>query len=503
MMFTVIQRCESFHQKCKIEYESETSRSKWHIILIGIMGFITIVMLPLSGWFAVKKLKKNENIVVRRLGTVRVEKKPGFIFLLPFLDDWHRIYRRTQSLKIPSFQVPTKEGMLIVKAEVVYKIYNPVTFVMAVKNLTSFIQIEAERQMMRMFQKKLFIDLVFEEQNIKEKMLAHLQKQANRWGVHVSKIHMGFEPLRENRKYQAESPSQPEESSNFIWAEDSCGMKNEEPNGDKSRKCISSPCYITIMALAIILLIVTFPISIWFLLKRVKKHEGIVIHRLGRMLGAKGPRWIILVPIIDKLQRVDLWIQPLTVPSIKIYLKTITTSWRLQIHQVEIDYQPVLKESNLIECSGSRIAFENEEDSPPTLPSPVSSPGVSEHKKTDHFISIESVMEDLVYTVGLCFQFEITSPGKPSKKYFLDLTKGNGNAGEGCPNSTPDVILELSEDSLRRMLTGDLSLYTAFLTEKIHISGDISDAVKLYQVFRLFFVHFPNLILSYIYRNIF
>nr|XP_033776657.1 stomatin-like protein 1 isoform X3 [Geotrypetes seraphini] len=460
--------------------------------------------------------------------------------------------------------------MLIVKAEVVYKIYNPVTFVMAVKNLTSFIQIEAERQMMRMFQKKLFIDLVFEEQNIKEKMLAHLQKQANRWGVHVSKIHMGFEPLRENRKYQAESPSQPEESSNFIWAEDSCGMKNEEPNGDKSRKCISSPCYITIMALAIILLIVTFPISIWFLLKRVKKHEGIVIHRLGRMLGAKGPRWIILVPIIDKLQRVDLWIQPLTVPSIKvttkdgihmlchinikyeienpvwcaktmnfakylesrvlsgvvklikvknadelhrqhenieddllIYLKTITTSWRLQIHQVEIDYQPVLKESNLIECSGSRIAFENEEDSPPTLPSPVSSPGVSEHKKTDHFISIESVMEDLVYTVGLCFQFEITSPGKPSKKYFLDLTKGNGNAGEGCPNSTPDVILELSEDSLRRMLTGDLSLYTAFLTEKIHISGDISDAVKLYQVFRLFFVHFPNLILSYIYRNIF
>src|SRR3989304_8203802 len=38
----------------------------------------------------------------------------------------------------------------------------------------------------------------------------------------------------------------------------------------------------------------------------LKEYERGVIFRLGRLIGAKGPGLIFLIPIVDKMQRVDL-----------------------------------------------------------------------------------------------------------------------------------------------------------------------------------------------------
>ena len=57
--------------------------------------------------------------------------------------------------------------------------------------------------------------------------------------------------------------------------------------------------------------IVYIPIAIALLIilnaiRILKEYERGVIFRLGRLIGAKGPGLILLIPIVDKMQRVDL-----------------------------------------------------------------------------------------------------------------------------------------------------------------------------------------------------
>ncbi len=61
------------------------------------------------------------------------------------------------------------------------------------------------------------------------------------------------------------------------------------------------------MNLATIAVLVFFVLIILFnMIKILREYERGVIFRLGRLIGAKGPGLIILIPIIDKMVRVDL-----------------------------------------------------------------------------------------------------------------------------------------------------------------------------------------------------
>jgi regulator of protease activity HflC (stomatin/prohibitin superfamily) len=50
-------------------------------------------------------------------------------------------------------------------------------------------------------------------------------------------------------------------------------------------------------------------------IKILNEYERGVIFRLGRLIGAKGPGLIILIPLIDKMQRISLRLVALDVPS--------------------------------------------------------------------------------------------------------------------------------------------------------------------------------------------
>jgi SPFH domain, Band 7 family protein len=65
------------------------------------------------------------------------------------------------------------------------------------------------------------------------------------------------------------------------------------------------------------ILVFLFVVIIMFLYSAIKilnEYERGVIFRLGRLIGAKGPGLIILIPIIDKMQRVSLRLVALEVP---------------------------------------------------------------------------------------------------------------------------------------------------------------------------------------------
>ena len=70
------------------------------------------------------------------------------------------------------------------------------------------------------------------------------------------------------------------------------------------------------MPLAAITVIVFFGLILLFnMVKVLKEYERGVIFRLGRLIGAKGPGLIILIPIVDKMMRVDLRVITYDIPA--------------------------------------------------------------------------------------------------------------------------------------------------------------------------------------------
>jgi regulator of protease activity HflC (stomatin/prohibitin superfamily) len=70
------------------------------------------------------------------------------------------------------------------------------------------------------------------------------------------------------------------------------------------------------MSLPVIAVIVFFGLILLVnMIKVLREYERGVIFRLGRLIGAKGPGLIILIPIVDKMVRVDLRVITYDVPS--------------------------------------------------------------------------------------------------------------------------------------------------------------------------------------------
>jgi regulator of protease activity HflC (stomatin/prohibitin superfamily) len=68
----------------------------------------------------------------------------------------------------------------------------------------------------------------------------------------------------------------------------------------------------TLVAVAIMAIILISAIRI------IREYERAVVFRLGRLIGAKGPGLIFLIPIVDKAVKVDLRVVTLDVPKQKI-----------------------------------------------------------------------------------------------------------------------------------------------------------------------------------------
>jgi regulator of protease activity HflC (stomatin/prohibitin superfamily) len=72
---------------------------------------------------------------------------------------------------------------------------------------------------------------------------------------------------------------------------------------------------------ALVALIFLAMIILFNMIKVLKEYERGVIFRLGRLIGAKGPGLIILIPVIDRMVRVDLRVITYDVPSQDVITK--------------------------------------------------------------------------------------------------------------------------------------------------------------------------------------
>lgn len=84
-------------------------------------------------------------------------------------------------------------------------------------------------------------------------------------------------------------------------------------------------CHCVLYGLSMLIVICTFPFSLFVCLKIVAEYERAVIFRLGRLVGAKGPGLFFVLPCMDEIQRVDLRTISFDIPPQEILTKDSVT----------------------------------------------------------------------------------------------------------------------------------------------------------------------------------
>ncbi|XP_039911189.1 stomatin-like protein 3 [Hirundo rustica] len=87
-------------------------------------------------------------------------------------------------------------------------------------------------------------------------------------------------------------------------------------------------CGWILVSLSFILVLITFPISIWTCIKVVREYERAVVFRLGRILSkkAKGPGIILVLPCTDTFIKVDLRTVTCKIPPQEILTRDAVTA---------------------------------------------------------------------------------------------------------------------------------------------------------------------------------
>ncbi|KAM9854062.1 stomatin-like protein 1 [Aulostomus maculatus] len=108
---------------------------------------------------------------------------------------------------------------------------------------------------------------------------------------------------------------------------------SENDFSDASQTWISWICNLIVIFLVYICTFITFPITGWFVLKSVPNYQRIVVFRLGRICPPKGPGIVLVLPLIDQWQRVDLRTRAFNIPPCQV------TSWDGGVLAVGADIQ--------------------------------------------------------------------------------------------------------------------------------------------------------------------
>ena len=85
-----------------------------------------------------------------------------------------------------------------------------------------------------------------------------------------------------------------------------------------NQSCIDCICTSIVIFLVHLLFLFTLPFSALCTLKLVRQYERFIIYRLGRLRPVKGPGIVLVLPCIDRYQKVDLRTKAFNVPPSKV-----------------------------------------------------------------------------------------------------------------------------------------------------------------------------------------
>ena len=99
---------------------------------------------------------------------------------------------------------------------------------------------------------------------------------------------------------------------NSLLPTDSFGHEVEHADPGTNFLLIATSWFLT--AVSYILLAMTFPFSYFFLVQKMGEFDRLVVFRLGKMIGVKGPGRFIVFPWMDRTKKIDVRASAFAVP---------------------------------------------------------------------------------------------------------------------------------------------------------------------------------------------
>ncbi|KAM4553491.1 stomatin-like protein 1 [Fundulus diaphanus] len=167
-----------------------------NLIVIFLVYICTFITFPVTGWFVLKTAPNYQRIVVFRLGRVRPPKGPGIVLVLPLVDQWQRVDLRTRAFNIPPCQVTTRDGgMLLVGADIQFRIWNPVLSVVSVQDLNASTRMTAQNALTHSLAKKTVREIQTERVKLEEYLGMDINEMTHPWGLEVDRVELTFGSL--------------------------------------------------------------------------------------------------------------------------------------------------------------------------------------------------------------------------------------------------------------------------------------------------------------------
>lgn len=162
-----------------------------NLIVIFLIYICTFITFPITGWFVLKTVPNYQRIVVFRLGRVCPPKGPGIVLVLPLIDQWQRVDLRTRAFNIPPCQVTTRDGgVLLVGADIQFRIWNPVMSVVSVQDLNASTRMTAQNALTHSLGKKTVREIQTERVKLGEYLGMDINEMTRPWGLEVDRVEL-------------------------------------------------------------------------------------------------------------------------------------------------------------------------------------------------------------------------------------------------------------------------------------------------------------------------
>ncbi|EDX13278.1 GD18800 [Drosophila simulans] len=173
-----------------IQTSEDNKDTTFEKVATGICWFLVIITFPFSIFCCLTIVPEYSRMIILRLGRLRKGLRgPGLVFILPCIDDTHRVDMRTDVTNVRPQDVLTKDSVTItVNAVVYYSIYSPIDSIIQVDDAKQATQLLSQVTLRNIVGSKTLNVLLTSRQQLSREIQQAVAGITYRWGVRVERV---------------------------------------------------------------------------------------------------------------------------------------------------------------------------------------------------------------------------------------------------------------------------------------------------------------------------
>ena len=188
------------------------------IIFWGILGFLILILLPMS----VKVVPEYERGVLFRLGRLVGQRGPGLFLIIPFIDRMVKVDLRVVTMDVPSQEVITKDNVTVrVNAVVYFRVVTPEDSVVKVLDHIRATSQISQTTLRNVLGQSELDELLTQREKLNQTLQQIIDEHTDPWGVKVSTVEIKEVELPEQmkRSMAAQAEAERERRAKIIHAD--------------------------------------------------------------------------------------------------------------------------------------------------------------------------------------------------------------------------------------------------------------------------------------------